>query len=103
LQDGSFGLQAVPRPGASLEQLDAAIETVIRDCSKSGFDGVDIRRAKNRLVANALYARDSQMSLSQLYGCALCIGMTVETVQSWPERIAAVSSEDLSRALRRLD
>jgi zinc protease len=103
LQDGSFGLQAVPRPGVSLDQLDAAIEAVIRDCSLSGFDRVDIQRAKNRLVANALYARDSQMSLSQLYGCALCIGMTVETVQSWPERIAAVSSEDLLRALRRLD
>jgi zinc protease len=103
LQDARFGLHAVPRTGVSLEQLDAAIETVLGDCCKHGFDRVDVERAKTRLAADALYVQDSQMALSQRYGSALSIGMTIEAIQSWPQRIAAVSSEDLLRALRRLD
>jgi zinc protease len=97
-----FALHAVPRAGVALEQLDAAIETVVQDCSGSGFDRADIERAKKRLTADALYARDSHASLSQWYGRAICIGMTVEQIQGWPERIASVTGEDLLRALQRL-
>jgi zinc protease len=98
-----FVLHAVPKPGVALERLDAAIEAVIQHHRGSGFDSADIARAKKRLTANALYARDSHMSLSQLYGRAMCIGLTVDAIQQWPDRIASVTSEDLLRALRRLD
>jgi zinc protease len=98
-----FVLHAFPKPGVALARLDVAIEAVIQHHRGAGFDPADIARAKKRLTANALYARDSHMSLSQLYGRAICIGLTVEAIQQWPDRIASVTGEDLLRALRRLD
>ena len=98
-----FAFHAVAKPGVALERLDAAIEAVIQHHRGAGFDSADIARAKKRLAASALYARDSHMSLSQLYGRAICIGLTVEAIQQWPDRIASVSGDDLLRALRRLD
>jgi zinc protease len=98
-----FALSASAKPGIALERLDDAIEAVIREHSANGFEPADIERAKKRLMASALYARDSQMSLSQWYGRSMCIGMTLEAIEAWPERIAAVTAEDLLRALRSLD
>jgi len=98
-----FAMSASAKPGIALERLDAAIEAVIQEHSANGFDRADIERAKKRLIASALYARDSQMSLSQWYGRSICIGMTLEAIDAWPERVASVSSEDLLRALHSLD
>jgi zinc protease len=96
-------LSAMPGPGVSLSQLDDAIEAVIAERLRIGFDLADIERAKRRIVANAVYARDSQMALCRYYGGSLCIGMTIDEIRAWPERMAAVASDDVMNALRRLD
>jgi zinc protease len=102
-EDTRFTLAATPKPGIGLDRLDAAIETIIGNCLHLGFDAADIERAKRRLVASAVYARDNQMTQSRHYGMSLCIGLTIDQVKSWPGRIAAVTPEQIMHALRRLD
>ncbi len=51
-----------------------------------------LERAKTRLVADAIYAQDSQATLARWYGAALATGQTIRDVQEWPERIEAVSA-----------
>jgi zinc protease len=101
--DSRFTLSATPKPGIGLDRLDAAIESIIGNCLHLGFDPADIERAKRRLVAGAVYARDNQMAQSRYYGMSLCIGMTVDRIKSWPERIAAVTPEQIVQALRGFD
>jgi zinc protease len=101
--DTRFTLAATPKPGICLDRLDAAIETVIGNCLHLGFYPGDIDRAKRRLVASAVYARDNQMTQSRYYGMSLSIGLTIDQIKSWPERIAAVTPEQVMHALRRLD
>jgi zinc protease len=101
--DTRFALAATPKPGICLDRLDAAIESIIGNCLQLGFEAADIDRAKRRLVAGAVYARDNQMAQSRHYGMSLCIGLTIEQIRSWPERIAAVTPEEVMGALRRLD
>jgi zinc protease len=101
--DTRFALSATPKPGICLDRLDAAIEAILGNCLHLGFDPADIDRAKRRLVASAVYARDNQMTQGRHYGMWLSIGLTVDQIKSWPERIAAVTPEQLMRALRRLD
>ena len=55
----------------------------------------DLARVKTQLVASAIYQRDSQYSLASAYGQALSIGLTVADVQSWPQRINAVTAQDV--------
>ncbi len=95
LDDTRFYIWAVPTEGVELETLDAAVEAVIVALSTSLADPGDIARAKTRLVADAVYAQDSQATLARWYGAALTTGLTTDDVARWPERIDAVTAENV--------
>ncbi len=90
-----FWAYAVPAHDVSLEALDAAVGDVIADIARDGVDLQDIARAKTRLVAEAIYAQDSQSALARWYGAALCTGGTIEDIRQWPARIDAVTGEQI--------
>lgn len=95
-----FVISATPRPGVSLEQLDAAIDDVIADVVANGITKDDIERAKTKLVADTIYAWDDQFALARMYGTALATGMTVKWVESWPDRIHAVTADQVQEAAK---
>ncbi|VTZ50391.1 Uncharacterized zinc protease y4wA [Methylocella tundrae] len=103
VDDTRFYVVAVPAPGVPLDRLDAAIDAVIARAAAGGVDEADFLRAKTRLVADAVYAQDSQASLARWYGAALATGLSVEDVAKWPERIEAVTLEDVRKAALWLD
>lgn len=103
LDDTRFYVFAVPAPGVPLERLDAAIDAVIAHVAAGGLNEADFRRAKTRLVADAVYAQDNQATLARWYGAALATGLGVEDVAQWPERIEAVTLEDVRKAALWLD
>jgi zinc protease len=49
-------------------------------------------------VGEAVYARDSLSSAVRSFGVAVATGRTVEDVEAWPARIAAVNAEQVNRA-----
>ena len=61
------------------------------------------RRAKTRLVADAVYAQDNQATLARWYGASLARGLGLEDVAQWPERIEAVTPDDVKKAALWLD
>ncbi len=103
LDETRFFIYAVPVPGVSLEQIDAAIEAVVTKIADVGFDEAALTRAKTRLIAEAIYARDSQMTLANWYGASLTTGLSLADIAAWPERIEAVTAEDVRNAARHLD
>jgi zinc protease len=94
-------LYAVPRPGVSLESLEKDIGAVVAEIVEKGVDAAELARAKTRLIADTVYAQDSQTSLARIYGSALATGSTVASVASWPDDIEAVSAEAVRDAARR--
>ena len=48
---------------------------------EKGVDAAELARAKTRLIADTVYAQDSQASLARIYGSALATGGTVEAVR----------------------
>ncbi|MAE43393.1 MAG: peptidase M16, partial [Magnetovibrio sp.] len=56
-------------------------------------------RAKRFLRAEAVYARDSIRAGAQVLGAALAAGLGVEDVESWPQRIGAVTVDEINAAL----
>ena len=98
LDDTRFWVWGLPAPEVSLEDLDKAIGEVIADVAKNGVDADDLARAKTRLIAEAVYAQDSQASLARWYGAALCTGLSVRDVREWPDRIDAVDAEAVKAA-----
>jgi zinc protease len=101
LDETRFYLYAVPAPGVSLPDLDAAIDRVLNALIAEGVEAKALERAKTRLVADAIYAQDSQATLARWYGAALATGQTIRDVQEWPERIEAVGTESVLTAARK--
>ncbi len=95
-----FGLSGMPKPGTTLPQLEEAIDAVIADVIAKGVTAEELARAKNRLIADSVYALDSQATMARWYGVALTTGSSVERVGSWPDRIRAVTAEAVQQAAR---
>jgi zinc protease len=101
LDETRFYLYAVPAPGVSLRELDAAVDRVLAALIAEGVEAKALELAKTRLVADAIYAQDSQAALARWYGAALATGQTIRDVQEWPERIEAVGAEAVLAAARK--
>ncbi len=103
LDETRFFLYAVPVPGVGLDTLERAIEAIIGKLARVGFNEADIARAKTRLIAEAIYARDSQTTLANWYGASLTTGMSLDDIARWPDRIEAVTADEVRQALAHLD
>ncbi len=95
-----FAVYGVPQPGIGMPQLESEIDGVIADVIDNGVSADELTRAKTRLIADAVYAQDNQMTLARWYGTALTSGSTVEDVRRWPERIRAVTAKQVEDAAR---
>jgi zinc protease len=95
-----LGVYGTPRPGVTLHQLEDAIDGVLAEVIDKGITADEIERAKNRMIAAYVYAQDNQASLARLYGAALTTGSTVEEVRGRPERIRAVTADQVREAAR---
>src|SRR3712207_8748400 len=101
MEDTRFSIYAVPAGTVTLESLEAAVDGVIARIRADALDTDSIERAKTRLVAETVYASDSQSSLARIYGSALAIGEKIEEIRRWPADIEAVTRDDLIGAAER--
>jgi zinc protease len=97
-----FSVSGVPKPEATLAEIEAAIDAVIAELIEKGVTDDELDRSKNRLIADAVYAQDSQATLARWFGSALTTGGTVEQVKSWPDRIRLVTTESVREAARQV-
>jgi zinc protease len=96
-----LSVHATPKPGTTLSQLEEALDGVLAGVIENGVTAEELERSKNRMIADAIYANDNQRTMAQWYGAALATGATVEDVGAWPERIRAVTSDQVREAARR--
>jgi zinc protease len=94
-------ISASPKPGTSLAQLEDAVDSVIAEVMDKGVSAEELDRSKNRMIADAVYAQDNQGTLARWYGAALTTGSSVKDIESWPDRIRAVTAEQVQDAARR--
>jgi zinc protease len=100
LDMSKFGVFGAPRPGVTLQQLEAGTDAVIAELIARGVSAEELERAKFRMIADAVYAQDNQVSMARWYGSALMTGATVNDVRRWPDRIRAVTTEQVQAAAR---
>jgi zinc protease len=60
----------------------------------------DLERTKTRLIADAIYAQDNQATMARWYGTALTTGASVNDVRNWPDRVRAVTADQVRDAAR---
>ena len=96
----TFGVWFSPRPGNAVEDIEAAMEAEIERLLADGVTADEVERAKMRMIDSAIFARDSLQAGARVFGSALSTGRTVEDVEAWPDRIGAVTVEQVNAAAR---
>ena len=100
LDDTTFDVVIVPKPGASLEQAEAAMDATLVSFIEDGVNVEDLDRIKMQIRASQIYERDNVDGIARRYGAALSSGLTVKDVQDWPNILQAVTPEDVIEAAR---
>ena len=96
-----FMISASPKPGVEFSQVEQVIDGVIADIRKDPPAAEDLERVKTQLIAEAIYAQDSQATLARWYGGGLTTGQSIDDIRSWPDRIRAVTGEQVRDAARK--
>ncbi|WP_414645234.1 M16 family metallopeptidase [Bradyrhizobium symbiodeficiens] len=95
LDPTQFAVSASPKPGVSFTEVEQAVDAVIANVAQNPIRAEDLERVKTQLIAEAIYAQDNQAVLARWYGGALTTGLSVEDIRSWPDRIRAVTAEQV--------
>jgi zinc protease len=96
-----FAISASPRSGVEFAQIEQVIDEVISDIGQNAVRAEDLERVKTQLIAEAIYAQDNQATLARWYGGALTTGLSIEDIRSWPDRIRAVTAEQVREAAQK--
>jgi zinc protease len=101
LDPTQFMISASPKPGVDFAQVEQVIDQVIADIAEKPVRAEDLDRVKTQLIAGAIYAQDNQATLARWYGGALTTGLSIEDIRSWPDRIRAVTAEQVRAAAQK--
>ncbi|MCA1390459.1 insulinase family protein [Bradyrhizobium sp. IC3195] len=95
LDPTQFAISAAPKPGVSFSEVEQAVDGVLANVAQNPIRAEDLERVKTQLIAEAIYAQDNQAVLARWYGGALTTGLSIEDIRSWPDRIRAVTAEQV--------
>ena len=98
MEYGNLYVYAIPATGVSVEKIEAAVQAVFEEIRENGISELELQRARNAYIADYIYGNDSQSGLARRYGFALATGWSIRDVDSYPDRLKAVSVDDVKRA-----
>ena len=100
LDDTRFAVYGTPRANVTMKDLEDAMDVVIAEIAEKGVTNDELERAKIKLVADVVYAQDSQATMARWYGAALTSGLTVEGLKTWPDRVQKVTADQVRDAAK---
>jgi zinc protease len=99
--EGRVYLYATPLEGQSLERLQESLEKQIRALISGGVTEQELQDAKDRIEAQAIFARDSVTGPAMVFGQALSSGLTFEDVEYKVHDMKAITTNDIVRVAKR--
>ena len=87
-----------PSDTAHIDDNIALLDAEIKKLKTQQVTLQELERAKTKILADTLYARDSQFAQARIYGSLISIGLTIEDVGRWTKDIEAVSVHDILKA-----
>lgn len=77
------------------------MESVLAEFREADVTTAELSRARTRLIADMVYAQDSQAHLARMVGSTLTTGGKIDDLAQWSERIRQVSAADIRRVANR--
>ncbi len=95
---GTFGFYAVPPPGTDAATVEKVTDDEIARLLRDGVTEAELAAAKKALLSDAIKARDGIAAPARIIGTGLSTGSTIEDIEEWPERIQAVTADQVKTA-----
>jgi len=101
LDPTQFSIAVSPRPGVEFSTVEQIVDGVIADVAQNPVRAEDLERVKTQLIAEAVYAQDNQATMARWYGGGLTSGLSIDDIRNWPDRIRAVTSDQIRAAAQK--
>jgi zinc protease len=101
LDASQFTISVAPKQGVDFATVEQVVDSVIAEVARNSAPAEDLERVKTQLIAEAIYAQDNQAVLARWYGGSLTTGSSIEDIRSWPDRIRAVTAEQVRAAAQK--
>ncbi|MEZ6030537.1 MAG: pitrilysin family protein [Hyphomonadaceae bacterium] len=98
---GTITVSVSPSRGLSAEQARDEALKIVEDFASAGPTDEELARAKSIIAASAVFRQDNQQTLADWYGEMLITGMPLARIETWDNRIADVTSDDVRSAITR--
>lgn len=96
-----FALDATPSEGKTVTQLEAALLQQIEDIKTSGVTAEELDRVKAGVIAADVYKRDSMFYQGMQIGTIETIGFSWKLLEDYPNRLRAVTPEQVQAVARK--
>jgi zinc protease len=100
IDQSTFGTYFTPGAGHNIDDVLPVYQEEIALLLEKGVSLDEVTSAKTRMIDSAIFDQDSLQTAARIFGAALATGRTVEDVQSWPQRIGAVTPRQINEAAR---
>lgn len=97
---GLFTITAMPKPGITLEVLQAAIEKQIQNLKSKKVSDAELDRVKAQVVSGRVYDQDSMFNMAMQIGMLESAGMDWRLIEQYVDHIQRVSAEDIQRVAK---
>lgn len=102
ISHGTFSISVSPNPGVSPAEAEAALEEELAKLLKDGISDDDVTRAKDRILAGLVFAKDSALGAAQGVGGMLVVGIPLEEIEALPERLKSVTADQVRAVARKV-
>jgi len=97
-----FLIAAQPTPNHSIGTLESSIAKAMVDFLSDGVTEQDVTEAKRRMLAGLDYEKDPAFAGSIEIGAALSGGLAIDDVENWPDRIDAVTLDQVKQVAQEI-
>ncbi|GFO82285.1 MAG: hypothetical protein A49_19120 [Methyloceanibacter sp.] len=101
LDSGRIGFYAIAGEENTPDEMTAAMDEVVKDLRENGVTQDELDRARTGLLAEYVYNSDSISRMARQYGWRLSVGLSLDDVEAWPDRIKAVTVNDVRNVARK--
>jgi zinc protease len=98
--DSLFSITALPANGVSFEQAEQALQQEITLLQNELVSKAEIQRISQRLVANLVYSQDDISNRAKSIGNLAVNGLDFRLSEQLPQKLAAVTPQDIQRVAR---
>jgi zinc protease len=102
ISHGTFTISLSPNPGVTPAQAETALEGELEKLLKDGISDDDVTRAKDRMIAKLVFAKDAPLSAGQAVGGMMVVGIPLAEIEAMPDRIEAVTPDQVRAAARKV-